>query len=176
MGLGQEIFRIDFRSGISAFHTKERELEQKRGLIDSRTLLILASEIVRFELLGSAAQYYNVIRRVLHPNCRLVLSEEADWRFARPIFKLIIFVTPRHNFRHALALCATLPRLQKRRKASNRWPVKSQPKTRSHAQIAHPDYQNEARTKSQALAALGQRSKCSEPSRWPHDMNEPVAT
>jgi hypothetical protein len=56
MGLGQEIFRIDFRSGISAFHTHERELERKHGLIDSRTLLILASEIVRFEFLGSAAQ------------------------------------------------------------------------------------------------------------------------
>jgi len=56
MGLGQEIFRIDFRSGISAFHTQERELERKHGLIDSRTLLILASEIVRFEFLGSAAQ------------------------------------------------------------------------------------------------------------------------
>jgi len=59
MGLGQDIFRIDFRSGVSAFHAEERDIERRHGRIDSRTLLILASEIEHFELLGSAGDYYS---------------------------------------------------------------------------------------------------------------------
>lgn len=57
MGRGQDIFRIFFRSAVSAFHLTEREIERRHGLIDSRTLLIVATEILRFECLGSAENY-----------------------------------------------------------------------------------------------------------------------
>jgi len=50
MGKGKDIFRIHFRTTVSAFHKFEREIEKSRGLIDSRTLLILAPEIHRFEI------------------------------------------------------------------------------------------------------------------------------
>ena len=62
MGLGQEIFRVDFRSALSVVHAAEREMERRYGLIDSRTLLILAREIVRFEFLGSAENFLNLTR------------------------------------------------------------------------------------------------------------------
>ena len=62
MGLGQEILRIQFRSALSVFHAAEREIERKYALIDSRTLLILATEIEQFELLGSAKDFLAVIR------------------------------------------------------------------------------------------------------------------
>ena len=61
MGLGQEIFRIEFRSALSVFHAEERELERRYRLIDSRTLLILATEVVRFDFLGDAAGYLNAV-------------------------------------------------------------------------------------------------------------------
>jgi len=62
MGLGQEIFRIHFSSALSVVHAAEREIESRYGLIDSRSLLIFANEIVRFERLGNAENYRNIAR------------------------------------------------------------------------------------------------------------------
>lgn len=59
MGGGQDVFRLKFRTAVSAYHSAEREIERRHGLIDSRTVLILASEIEQFELISSAESIRN---------------------------------------------------------------------------------------------------------------------
>jgi hypothetical protein len=56
MGIQFEVFRVTYRSALSAVHATEVDLERQRGLIISRTLLILAHEIEAFVNLGPARE------------------------------------------------------------------------------------------------------------------------